>query len=77
MSPSLPPSPTTTAFPTPTAELAAVITQALYAAGLLDTEDRAECEHMLNGTAPSGAQAWQALLEKPFVTAASSQPDAL
>jgi len=57
--------------------LAAQITQALYQARLLNTDDLALCEKMLNGTVPADANAWQQLLELTLYTASSTLPDAL
>lgn len=56
--------------------LAAQITQALYQAGLLNADDQALCENMLNGTVPADAHAWQQLLELPIYTVSSTPPDA-
>jgi hypothetical protein len=57
--------------------LAAKISQALCQAGLLNADDQALCEKMLNGTVPADANAWQQLLELPLYTASSTPPDAL
>jgi len=64
-------------FQNPNAVLAAQITQALYQAGLLNADDQALCEKMLNGTVPADANVWQQLLELPLYTTSSTLPDAL
>lgn len=72
----LPTSPTPPAFLTPNAELAAEIAQAFRAAGLINVDDQALCESMLNGTAPAKANDWKFLLEIPLYAPSSTQPDA-
>lgn len=76
MSQPLPTSPTPPAFQNPNAELAAGIARAFQQAGLINADDQALCEQMLNGTAPADANAWQQLLI-PLYPPNSAQTDAL
>jgi hypothetical protein len=73
----LPTSPIPPTFQSPNAELAAEIAQAFLAAGLINADDHALCENMLNGTAAAKANDWKFLLEIPLYTPSSTQPDAL
>ena len=52
--------------PTPNAELAAEIAQALHEAGLIAENDQTLCQNMLNGVASADANAWRMLIEMPL-----------